>query len=348
MKTLLQMRNAKVFLVSFGLVFLMALLPRLGVKTNLLSPLPKKVDVFEKVVPKLDKKEDPFRVINQGSIVSKADAAGDYDGARAYALINFSSGEVVAQKNLSEKLPIASLTKIMTAVVALDLANKDEQFSVSQTATQEPATRFAFSPGDKLTLEELLNGMLLTSANDLAQVIKEGVDQKYGGDVFIRAMNEKAKVLGLKDTHFENPQGFDGPYQYSSVEDLATLTHYALTHYPLIESIVSKDHGELTPTPGHQRDEYLNNWNGLLGVYPGVSGVKIGNTGQAGYTTVVVSERNGKKLLAVLLGAPGVLQRDLWTAQLLDSGFSKYGLVPVQVTAQDLRAKYATWRYPES
>jgi serine-type D-Ala-D-Ala carboxypeptidase (penicillin-binding protein 5/6) len=347
MAALLQMRNIRVFLISFVFVFIMAALPHLGIKTNLVNPLPKKIDIFDKVEPALKTRVDQFRLNKDHSIIGKAEAGGDYDQARSYALVDFQTGDIVAQKNLSEKTPIASLTKIMTAVVALDLASSDELFSVSENATKQPATRFAFSVGDKLSVEELLNAVLLTSANDCAQVIKEGIDQKYGGDVFIRAMNEKARILGLKNTHFENPQGFDGQYHYSSVEDLALLTHYALTQYPLIASIAAKNHAQILPTEGHVREEYLNNWNGLLGVYPGISGVKIGNTSKALYTTAVVSEREGKKLIAVLLGAPGVLERDLWTADLLDFGFSKYGISPVHITEQDLKEKYATWKYPQ-
>src|SRR5690606_3687251 len=90
----------------------------------------------------------------------------------------------------------------------------------------------------------------------------------------------------------------------------------------------------------------LYNWNGLLGVYPGASGVKIGNTGDAQKTTIVTAERNGKKLLVVVLGAPGVLERDMWAAELLDLGFEKqYGMAPINVTEEQLRAKYKTWKY---
>lgn len=344
------MREVKVFVISFLLVFLMVALPRLGIKTPFVSPVPsqQKIDVFNKVAPILDQKPNLYQVSTPANLIGGVEAAADYDQATSYALIDYDTGNVIAQKNLSQQVPIASLTKLMTAVVALDLAKPDELFTYSQNDLNQPATRLAFHPGDKLTLEELLNGMLLTSANDCAQAVEEGVNQKYGGDIFIEAMNEKARYLGLKDTHFENPQGFDGDYHHSSAHDLAVLTHYALSNYPLISQIVAKDHGELTPTVYHTRDEYLNNWNGLLGVYPGVEGVKIGNTDQAGYTTIVLSDRGGKKLLAVLLGAPGVLQRDLWTAELLDYGFSKYGISPANVTEQQLRAKYATWVYRTS
>ena len=161
----------------------------------------------------------------------------------------------------------------------------------------------------------------------------------------MRAMNEKARFIGLKNTHFDNPQGFDGETHYSSVEDLAILTHYALSNYPLISEIVAKDHGELIPTAYHTRAEYLNNWNGLIGVYPGVKGVKIGNTGDAGNTTAVLSERDGKKVLAILLGASGVLERDLFASELLNIGFESFSIPSFIITEEQLFEKYGTWKY---
>lgn len=99
------------------------------------------------------------------------------------------------------------------------------------------------------------------------------------------------------------------------------------------------------PQDDNHKQADLYNWNGLLGVYPGVKGVKIGNTEDAGYATTVLAEREGKKILVVLLGAPGVLQRDLWPSMLLDIGFEKLGLKPIGITEDQLRAKYSTWKY---
>lgn len=335
--------NKKKFLFTiFFLLFLMMALPYFGAG----SLSPSSVDVFTTLVPKLTQKSNDFVLLQSFDLVSKAGAATDLTELPSFVVIDFDSGKILDEKNSSEQLPIASLTKIMTAVVALDLASPEELFTYSQNARNQPATRLAFNPGDKLTLEELLNGALLTSANDCVEAIKEGVNAKYQSDVFIKAMNEKAKFLNLKNTHFENPQGFDGKQQYSSTADLAVLAHYALSKYPLIAQIVAKDHGELPATSYHSRAEYLNNWNGLIGVYPGVSGVKIGNTDEAGKTTAVVSKREDKKVLAVLLGAADIIKRDLYASQLLDIGFERLaGLPPVEVTQQQLLEKYATWKY---
>lgn len=341
----------KVFAISFGFVFLMVGLQMVGVRMpKLVSPAAVKADVFDKIDPKLEQKDNHFQLKKQGSLITQTYASGDYDGASSYVVMDFKTGEILAQKNLDEKLPVASLTKIMTAVVSLDLAAPNDLFTVSDKAATTPPTRMGVISGQKLTLEELLNGALLTSANDAAEVIAEGVDQEYGQDVFVRAMNDKAQFLGLKNTHFTNPQGFDNQDPYSSSGDLAVLARYALSNYPDISNIVKKDYQFLPPDQNHKQFD-LYNWNGLIGTYPGAQGVKIGNTDAAGYTTVVVSDRinpetnEDSKIMVVLLGAPGVLERDMWVSELLDLGFSQKGFTPVGLTEKQLKDKYSSWQY---
>lgn len=308
------------------------------------------VSAFEQLKPKLEMKANNFNLkgrqarVDRSFFVPQAAAGGGYEGASGYALIDFDTGEVLLSKNLSEKLPIASLTKIMTAVVALDLANPDEQFRVSENAAAQVPTKVMLKSGEKYSLKDLIASLLISSANDSAQVLREGIDAKYGEDVFVKAMNHKAKVLGLENTRFTNPQGFDNRNHRSTAADLGILSVYAIKNYPLIGQTVSLQTLDLTDG-GRDMRFYLQNWNGLLGVYPGAAGIKIGNTGKAGYTTIVLSEREGKTLLAVLLGAPGVLERDLWTAELLDEGFGKLGISPAGITEEILRQKYSSWRY---
>jgi D-alanyl-D-alanine carboxypeptidase len=355
----------KSFLVSLAATFLMASFQHFGVKinipfynnlktqvsalinhnANLINPIPKPVEAIENVRPKLEQKPNSYFLNTPASLITTAKAAGDYDQAKAFVAINYETGEVLAEKNMSEQLPIASLTKVMTAITALDLAKPEDTFAVSEKAQNMIPTKIGVIKNQQLTLEELVNALLLTSANDSAQVIKEGINQKTGSEVFEQAMSEKAKIIGLHNSHFQNPQGFDQENHYSSAEDLAIISHYALENYPLIREIVGKQYQFLPENQNHKQFD-LYNWNGLLGVYPGVYGVKIGNTENAGYTTVVVSERDGQKILVVLLGAPGVLERDLWASQLLDLGFGKtIKAKPVNVTKEMLKEKYATWKY---
>jgi len=338
----------RLFLGTFVIAFSVVLLGKLGISLEkIISPIPKQVAVIDQVRPKLARLPNDFQVKKQQSLIpqASADTVEEYDNAKAYLVMDFDSGNVIAEKNLSEKESIASLTKIMTAIVAIDLLPLEAKLSVTENAASIEPTKIGVVAGQSMTLTELLHASLLTSANDATEVIREGVDTYFKEPIFIQAMNEKARLIGLKNSHFENPQGFDGVEHFSTVEDLAILSHYALTNYPIFSEIVAKDYTFLEEDQHHKQYD-LYNWNGLLGVYPNVSGVKIGNTENAGRTTVVVAERSGKKILVALLGTPGVLERDLWAAELLDLGFAKtLNLTPINVTEEQLREKYATWEY---
>lgn len=337
----------KLFAFTFAMSFLMVVLPKLGVldSTQMVSPVPQKVDVFEQIKPRLEKYSSDFKLKKQANIIPQTRAGADFDQASSYAVVDLDTGEVIVEKNLSKRLPIASITKLMTAVVALDLVSSlDQKFVVSEKVSNMAPTKVMLKPGEVVSVELLLKSSILASANDSAQVLKEGVDQMYQEEVFIKAMNEKAKILGMNNTYFTNPQGFDNSNHYSSAEDLAILVNYALKNYPFIKEVVAKEFEDMNT--GEETRFFLNNWNGLLGTYPGSFGVKIGNTGNAGYTTAVAAQRGGNNLLVVLLGAPGVLERDLWSAQLLDIGFEKIaGLEPVDITKEQLMGKYASWKY---
>jgi serine-type D-Ala-D-Ala carboxypeptidase (penicillin-binding protein 5/6) len=299
----------------------------------------------EDLTPKLNQKPNNFKLQSNPSFVQSARASEDYDAAHAYIVVDADTGKIITEKDSSSRIPQASLTKVMTAVTALDLTTPEELFTVTQRAADTDPTKIGVVTGEKMALSELLNAALLTSANDAVQVINDGFDTKYGDGAFIDAMNKKAELIGLNDSHFQNAQGFDGNKHYSSAADLAVLTKYALDNYPQIREIVKKDY-EFLPANSNHKQFDLYNWNGLLGVYPGVYGVKIGNTDNAANTTIVISERSGHRLIVVLLGAPSIPDRDYWAAGLLDYGFEKDANLPaVNITRSDLKAKYATWKF---
>ncbi len=344
MKKFLTPFQKRIFIGSLLAVFFISALQYLDIHSpKLVIPVPSMHPaILDRISPFLESKQNMFQLHKKTSFIGKAYANGDYDEAHAYAVVNFESGEVLLEKNTEAAIPIASLTKIMTAVVALDLASPDEVFTVSKHASLEIPTKINVAPGEKFTLRELLMASLMTSANDATEVIKEGIDTKYGGAVFIQAMNKKAEILGLEKTHFENAQGFDAPSHLSSVADLSVLAHYAMTNYPLIKEIAQVESAVLPENNDHAAYT-LQNWNGLLGVYPHVMGIKIGNTDLAKRTTIVLSERENIQLLSVLLGAPGIKERDMWTAALLDEGFATYGIERADITIDDLQAKYNAW-----
>lgn len=342
----------KSFVIGVVFTFLLVVLQQSGFHpfSKILSPLVgnnSEVNVMDEIIkPKIEHIKNTYKLNYEKSspLVPQAEASDVVNSASAYALVDFESGNVVLEKNLEKQLPIASLTKIMTAVVALDLLDEDEYLTVTRRATRQVPTKIGVVEGQRFTTKELLQATLLTSANDAVQVIHDGVNAKYGEAVFIKAMNEKARFIGLTTTSFTNPQGFDNRDNYSTVHDLAILSYYALKHYPLIKEIVKKDY-EFLPADTNHKQFDLYNWNGLIGVYPETMGIKIGNTGRAGKTTVVVSEREGKTLLAVVLGANTIYERDVWSAHLLDLGYEKtMGLLPVDVTEVQLAAKYRSWQ----
>ena len=338
--------NFRPFIAGMIAVVVFKIFSIMGVApTFFASPIPNNIKVFDSIQPKLEQKMNDFKLSYSSQLIPAAYAAGDYDQAASYIVFDLDSGKVLAEKASDTELPIASITKVMTAVVALDLASPDELLTVSSTAAKVIPTKIGVVPGEQMTVEELLQAMLMTSANDSAAVIREGIDKKYGENVFIQAMNAKAKLLGMNHTSFANPQGFDDTHNYSTTADLAILSHYALNNYPLIKDIVRRDYA-LIPSNEYHKQFDLYNWNGLIGTYPNAYGVKIGNTDEAGVTTMVAAEREGTHIGVVMLGAPGILERDMWASQLLDLGFEQLaGLQPVHVTEKQLREKYASWKY---
>lgn len=340
----------RVFLISLVMGVLLSLFQMLRIqplewfvsKEHITSPQP--LDIFEHTIKgKLQKIKNTFSLRSTDNLlIPKAHAEIDVPVA-AYVVIDYQTGDIILDKNSDDIRKVASLTKIMTSIVALDLADPDESFVVTEKAAKKIPTKIGVVPGQRMTLSELLHATMLTSANDAAEVIKEGIDTKYGEEVFIRAMNEKARFLKLEHSSFDNAQGFDGRQNYSTARDFAVLSHYAMTHYPVFADIVKKDYSFLSENEYHKQFDLIN-WNGLIGVYPNVYGVKIGNTGDAGRTTIVVSEREGKHVMAVVLGADTVMDRDLSAAMLLDEAFKqKFNLSPVEITEEALLTKYESW-----
>lgn len=313
----------------------------------MLSPMPgidTSSEIYTKrVLPKLSKVKNTFTLKKDFSLVPKVNASNISLDAASYVLVDLDNGQILDEKNAEQKLPIASLTKVMSSVVALDLMDMGDVFSVSQASSKVIPTRLGVVPGQQMSLAELLKAMIMTSANDAAEVVREGVDASYGSDIFVKSMNEKAKFLGLTNTHFANPQGFDDSNNYSTAEDLAVLSAYALQNYPFIAKTAQNGYDFLPASILHKKFD-LPNWNGLIGVYPDVIGLKIGNTDDAKMTTIVASKRGGKRLLAVVLGANDIFDRDLSAAQLLNDGYQQtLGLSPVEVTRSMLQEKYNSW-----
>ena len=208
----------------------------------------------------------------------------------------------------------ASLAKLATAVVALEQAPADLRIQVPPEAAEQPPNVIGLRPGEVLTLQDLLFAMLLPSANDAAVTVADGI----GGEAYtVAQMNDLARRLGLSNTTFANPVGFDAPDHRSTAFEMAVLAADAIERFPLIARIVSTRAYVIPARPNHGAYT-ATSLNGLLWSYDGALGVKTGRTQEAGGNIIVAAERDGRRLMVVLLGSS---QRERDAAVLLDFGF---------------------------
>lgn len=222
--------------------------------------------------------------------------------AKAALFLDTKTGQVFFAKNADQRLPVASLAKVMTVLIALEHKNLNDTYIVSPRATEMEPDKMLLITGEKLTLKELLYGIFLISANDAAEVLAQGSTSSR--EEFISLMNSKALQLGMKNSLFVNPTGLDedGQNSYSSADDLAILTRYLTRHYPEVLDISSKYHVYLPVTENHQDYDMYSGIN-LLTTYPGVMGFKTGYTPEAGMTLITLARRGDREVLGVLLGS---------------------------------------------
>ena len=240
--------------------------------------------------------------------------------AEAAILINEDTGEILAERQSQVELPMASTTKIMTAAIVLEFARPDSVVTVPQQALDDlppDSALMGISAGEQYTVEELLYGLMLNSGNDAANVLALAVSGSEAE--FVQLMNAKAAQLGLQHTQFTNPAGLDHANHYSTAQDLAAIAHYARS-FPLFNQIVATPAINLHYTSQHKQ-LYLENLNSMVSTYAGATGIKPGNTGQAGNCLVASATRNGVNLIGVLLNTPG---RNTNMAILFDLGFERY------------------------
>lgn len=240
---------------------------------------------------------------------SAALAAPPVPSAASAIVVDGDSGRVLFEKNSHEKRLIASITKLMTALVAVESTpDLNTKVTIAREWTLAEGSSIYLREGETLSLETLLYGMLLNSGNDAALAVAGFC----GGDVetFVGWMNERAVSLGMEDTHFQNPNGLNDDEHYSTAYDMALLAREVLAHPELCEIVSTKSI--------HLEDHSFANHNKLLWQYEGCIGMKTGYTQLAGRTLVSAARRNGQTLICVTLSAP-----DDWKdhAALLDYGF---------------------------
>ncbi len=220
--------------------------------------------------------------------------------ANAAVVIEQKSGRVLYNHNADSELPMASTTKIMTALVALKYGNLEDVIEVSEAASMVEGSSMYLEKGEKISLENLIYGLMLLSGNDAAVAIAESV----GGSVerFVEMMNETAANIGLEHTHFDNPNGLPSDTHYTTALELAKITKYAMDIPKFCEIAATKT--KSVPWEGKEYNREMKNHNKLLGTLDGCVGVKTGFTKKAGRCLVSAVTRDEMTLICVTLGDP--------------------------------------------
>ena len=246
-----------------------------------------------------------------------ARAAVPNPDARAFYVMNAATGEVLASHDANVSMPIASITKLMTVIIALEHLKPSQTVTVTGNAAQVGESRIPLYRGERISVSDLLAGALIQSANNAADALASAAS---GGDIplFVDWMNARAHKLGLRDTHFVRPDGLDATGHVSSDRDVAVLARVAM-HRPIVRELVRLRSD--TIEGGHVA---VHTWNDLLGVVPGLIGVKTGHTNDAGWCQVAAVRRSGFTIYAVVLGSPTRSQRNDDLQRLLAWGVSQY------------------------
>ncbi|MBO5060671.1 MAG: D-alanyl-D-alanine carboxypeptidase [Clostridia bacterium] len=240
--------------------------------------------------------------------------------AESSIVINADTRQVLYKDNAYKRLGIASTTKIMTAIIALENGSTDDIMTVSENAQNQEGSSIYLRTGDKILLGDLLYGLMLNSGNDAAVAIAEGIGETT--EKFVKMMNDKAQEIGCTNTHFNNPNGLSDPEHYSTAYDMALIMAYAMENDEFRQIVSTKEY----QIKNESSVTYLRNHNKLLWQYEGCIGGKTGFTKATGRCLVSCSEREGVRIIAVTLN-----DRDDWKdhRNLFDYGFENLKKVKV-------------------
>ena len=238
--------------------------------------------------------------------------------AKAAVVMDVKTGRVLFSKNPNEKLPMASTTKIMTTLVAVESGRLKETVKVSNKAAFTEGSSIYLKEGEEITVEELLFGIMLRSGNDASMAVAEHI----GGNVegFVEMMNAKAKEIGAFNTHFANPHGLDNPEHYTTAYDLALITSYALRNEKFAEIVKTKSK-TISGPPDVEWNRSMKNKNKMLWEFEGGDGVKTGFTTKAGRCLVSSATRDNWQLCSVVLNCGPMWEE---SASILNYGFSNF------------------------
>ncbi|MGN0747341.1 MAG: D-alanyl-D-alanine carboxypeptidase family protein [Aristaeellaceae bacterium] len=250
--------------------------------------------------------------------------------AKACVVIDQASGRILLAHNADMALPMASTTKVMTALLAIERGNLDDPVTAGRNAFGVPGTSIYLAQGETLTLEQMLYGLMLASGNDAAVAIAEHI----GGTVedFCQLMTERAAELGCTGTVFLTPHGLPCEGHYTTARDLALIAREAMTH-DIFRQIVSTTRAKI-PWEGRDYDRVLNNKNRLLTTYEGATGIKTGYTRKAGRCLVFGAERDGMAIIGVVLNCADWFDE---AARLMDEAFARWDAMTLLTAGERLR-----------
>lgn len=250
--------------------------------------------------------------------------------AQTAILVEANSGEILYEKNADEKAYPASITKIMTALLAAENGKLDKRVRISENASGVEGSSIYLETGERIPLRDLVYGLMLRSGNDAAIAIAEEIGGSTQNFVFM--MNKKARELGAYNTHFANPNGLHDPEHYTTARDMALISMAAMRNPEFKKVAASKT---WIADRGEGKYNYFYNKNKVIYQYDGGTGIKIGFTKAAGRTLVASSERGGMELICVVMNAPDWFQD---TYKLMDYAYDQYSAVRIAEGKRPLKA----------
>lgn len=251
------------------------------------------------------------------------------DKAKSAVLIERDTGNILYDKNSDEKLPPASMTKIMTMLLIMEEIDKgqlkmDEKVRTSEYAASMGGSQIFLEPGEEMTVHEMLKGIAIASGNDASVAMAERIAGSEDG--FVEKMNKRAKALGLKNTAFQNPTGLPEKGHYSTAHDMAVMAKELLKFEKITQYTGSYEDYLREDT---DKKFWLVNTNRLVKFYKGVDGVKTGFTNEAKYCLTATAKKDNMRVIAVVMGAPTPKDRNAQVTKMLDYAFSQYETHPL-------------------
>lgn len=256
--------------------------------------------------------------------------------AKSAVLLDADTGTIIFEKNKDERLPPASITKVMTMLLIMEALDQGkitlaEKVRTSEYAASMGGSQIFLEAGEEMTVEEMLKGIAMASGNDASVAMAE----KLAGSeqAFVQMMNERAQELGMKNTHFVNPNGLPVADHYTSAFDIAIMTRELLKHEQVTKYTGAYQDYLRKDT---EKPFWLVNTNKLVRFYPGADGVKTGFTSEARFCLAATAKRDGLRVVAVVLGEPDTKTRNAEVTHLFDYAFSQYTSFPIYKTGDSL------------